>query len=105
MRKHRTATATRSAGTQRQAARVQRIREEIVELTPGALFIDGFDDALVGWVASGSERLAVYDLAKMVKVMQRDDGSSWEDAMEYIEYNILTAYVGGMGPVIVKYCR
>ncbi len=69
------------------------------------LKMDGFDEALIGraepWDTSGDRpaRL-VYDGGKIVQALQAQ-GMSYEEAVEYIDFNIEGAYVGPHTPIIV----
>lgn len=64
------------------------------------LLADGFEKALVG-ITCGSNPVAVYDINKMVGVLVHGEGMTPEDAMEYIQYNVVGAYVGEKTPLIV----
>ena len=61
---------------------------------------DGFDRALVG-ITCGSNPVAVYDINKMVGVLVEDDDMTPEDAMDYIQYNCVGAYIGEKTPVYI----
>ena len=63
------------------------------------LLADGFEEALIG-VTCGIEPRAVYDINKMIHVLQRDD-MDYNDAVEYLEYNVIGAYVGEKTPVYI----
>lgn len=58
---------------------------------------DGFDEAIVG-ICKASERI-VYDKDKMIQLLIDRDGMTWEDAIEYLEYNTFCAYVGEHTPI------
>ena len=63
---------------------------------------DGFDNAIIG----GGERcttdsMIVYDYDKMVKVLVTRDDMSYEEAEEYIDFNIVGAWIGDTTPIIV----
>jgi len=64
------------------------------------LLADGFDLALIG-VSCGMEPRAVYDVNKMIAIMEQRDGMSYEDAVEYLEFNVLGAYVGEKTPLYI----
>jgi len=71
-----------------------------------ALKIDGFDEALIGiadaWDSSGKkEERFVYNGETLTMLIMQRDGSTFEDAMEYIKFNIEGAYVGPNTPIIV----
>jgi hypothetical protein len=63
----------------------------------GYLKADGFDDAIVG-IDKMSERI-VYNKELMIQVLMERDEMSWEDAIEYLEYNVFCAYVGEHTPI------
>jgi hypothetical protein len=77
--------------------------EEIAEINPEALLCDGFDDAIIGM----AERInlgpvVAYDVDKMLDIMVERDGMTYEEAMEYFDYNILGAWMGENTPVYIQ---
>lgn len=68
------------------------------------LKIDGHDDALIGpaliWGPEGRTEVLVYDAEKIRAELVRQ-GMTYEQAREYIEYNIEGAYVGPDTPILV----
>ena len=81
-------------------------REEIEEINPDALLCDGFDEAIIGL----AERInlgpvVAYDVDKMLKIMVERDGMTYEEAMEYFDYNILGAWMGENTPVYIQTYR
>lgn len=87
---------------------IQELKELISELNPDALFIDGFDDAIIGITERHDiGALVVYGekeiIDKLIQDMDDEDESEKElMAIEYYEYNILGSWVGENGPLIVK---
>ena len=76
-------------------------REELIELYDGLLFADGFDDAILGVARQGGKDYVVcYSLQKMVNVLSKD--MDREDALEYLDYNVLGAYYGDDTPIYVE---
>ncbi len=75
---------------------------ELEEENPEALLADGFESCLLGYTCNQHHPVvAVYDLAACVqKLMQ--DGMSEDDAVEYLSFNTLGAYVGPNGPLFVR---
>ena len=69
------------------------------------LKIDGYDDAIVGpamiWRDAQTVDVLVYDAEKIRNILIERDGMTFEDAREYIEFNIEGAYVGLRTPVLV----
>lgn len=64
----------------------------------------GFDEAVIGpaviWYGSSPEQILVYD-ANIIRQLLVKGGLSWEEAREYIEFNIEGAYVGKDAPIVV----
>ena len=73
--------------------------EEIKELAdPEAVVWNGFDDAIIGIDNAGK---LVYDIDKMIATLVTRDGMAEDEAMEYLDFNVLCAYVGPLTPVHV----
>lgn len=72
-------------------------REDLAFLDE-ALFADGFDEALIGYVQRGAMMVALYDTRKCIEILITSEGMSEEEALEYFEYNILGAWVGDGTP-------
>ena len=64
------------------------------------LKVNGFDKAIIG-EEYFSGRL-VYSVERMMKVLMNRDGMSFEEALEFIEYNIIGAYLGKMTPIYIS---
>lgn len=64
------------------------------------LLADGFELALIG-VTYGPNPVAVYDLNKMIAILMGRDGMEYNDAVEYIDFNVAGAYVGEKTPIII----
>ena len=67
---------------------------------------DGLDEACIGWTDSwnGDERniRLVYNAGQVIKIFQKRDGMSYEDAVEFYDYNVAGAYVGKGTPVFIN---
>jgi hypothetical protein len=74
-------------------------REQVAELNENALFADGFDHAIVGYDANGF--CAVYDYDKCLKVLMERDDMTYPEAHEYMEFNVVSAYVGDSTPIFI----
>ena len=61
---------------------------------------DGFDEAVIG-IEINTSRL-VYDICKMRELLIKNDGMSSDDAMEYLDFNVLGAYMGEKTPIYVQ---
>lgn len=64
------------------------------------LLADGFDSALIG-ITEGINPVAVYDINRMIECLIRKEEMTPEDAREYIEFNVVGAYVGEKTPIYV----
>ena len=63
---------------------------------------DGFDNAIIGvGERNNTDSMIVYDYDKMVKVLVTRDDMSYEEAEEYIDFNIVGAWIGDTPPIIV----
>jgi len=60
------------------------------------LFADGFDQAIIGVDAVNFR--VIYDYDTMVEVLI-SDGMSKEESIEYLDFNVLCAYVGEQTPI------
>jgi len=75
---------------------------EIIESYPEEEFLkaDGFDDAIIG-IEANSLRL-VYSVEAAIEVLMRSEGMTHEDAIDYLYYNTINAYVGDRTPIWVN---
>jgi len=63
------------------------------------LYADGFDKAIIGFAEEWIEvPRVIYSKAKMQDILI-EDGMSIEEALEYLEFNVWGAYVGGGTPI------
>lgn len=66
------------------------------------LTLDGFDDAVLGVARQFSNHLAVaYSLEKIIASLMAD-GLTYEEAVEFYEFNIAGAWVGPGTPIIIE---
>jgi len=77
--------------------------QDLTDLNPDAMAADGFDDAMVGYTVpcGGRKALAVYDYELCVGVLVKRDGMSEEEAVEYMDFNVVGAYVGESTPLFL----
>ena len=85
------------------------LREDISEINPEALLVDGFDEAIIGM----AERInlgpvVAYDIDKIIEILAKDMDSELDEdtktsmAYEYFEFNILGAWVGDNTPIFIN---
>lgn len=69
------------------------------------LLIDGCDDAIIGFCDTPKGPVAVYNYELLVQVFERMYRGKLDDpheaAVEWVEYNIVGAYLGDGTPLIV----
>lgn len=78
-------------------------KEEIESQTDCELiFMDGYDDCIVGTVERYGQELCVcYDKSKVLKKLI-EDGMSEEEADEFFYFNQIGAYVGPATPCFIN---
>jgi hypothetical protein len=64
------------------------------------LMVDGFDEAVIG-VEALKMRL-VYDINKMRTILVERDEMTFEEAMDFLDHNVLGSYVGEQTPIYVE---
>lgn len=66
------------------------------------LLAEGFDSAVLG-MSRGTlgEDVAVYSIDRCIDVLVKRDGMSEDEAIEYMNFNVLDAYLGPMTPIFV----
>lgn len=74
---------------------------DISDLNPEALFADGFEAALVGYVTQGNKILAAYGEEACINILMNRDGMTWDEAREHFDFNVAGAYVGENTPVFL----
>ena len=63
------------------------------------MFVDGFDDAIIGLDTSGDVFRVIYDREKMIDILRDRDRMDLDEAIDYLEYNVWGAYVGEGTPI------
>lgn len=75
--------------------------DKVNECNPDAIVWDGLDAAIIGISTKGN---VVYDVSKIHQIifnqwLKDDKKTQMDDVIDYVEYNILTAYVGEFTPI------
>ena len=67
------------------------------------LFADGFDDAILGIGRRATQpEVVAYDYEKCVQILVERDEMTEEEAREYMEFNVVGAFVGERTPVFIE---
>ena len=84
------------------------LENRITDLTKPAqpmVLPNNFGKAFMGYVECfGGNLLAVYCKDTILSVLQKKDKMSYEDAMEYFNYNIAGSWVGNGTPLYLERC-
>ena len=63
---------------------------------------DGFDEAIIGYTRiAGRKDVLAYDYWKCIDILKERDGMSAEDAIEFMEFNVICSYVGELTPAFI----
>tara|TARA_E500000331_G_C16920189_1_gene567399 strand:+ start:283 stop:549 length:267 start_codon:yes stop_codon:yes gene_type:complete len=72
---------------------------QMEEKNPEALYPTGFEDAITEIVYKDGNPVFKISTQACIGVLQKRDGMSFEDAVEFFEYNIHGSYMGRHNPV------
>jgi len=79
--------------------KTKEILDFLAECYPESLTADGLDDAIIGFCASSGT--VAYDYDKCLKIFMKRDSMDKHDAHEYMEFNVISAYVGDLTPIFI----
>ena len=65
------------------------------------IFADGFDDAIIGVACGHDSQRVVYCYESMVEACMMEAGMTYDDAIEWIEFNTISSYIGKHTPIYV----
>lgn len=66
------------------------------------LYATGFEDALIGVGYQFNTQLAVYDWDRCIAILMERDHMDYDEADEFMNFNVTGAWVGKNTPVFVK---
>lgn len=75
----------------------EKLDELADEIEEPILVADGFDEAIIGL---SSKNIVVYDREKCINILARN--MSYEEAVEYFDFNVEGAYMGEKTPIFVN---
>lgn len=84
------------------AKKVEEELRQYEEESNEPLLADGFDEALIGFGVQFNQRVAIYDYARCLDVLEKG-GMTNSEAIDYMEYNVVGAYVGRRTPIFLTY--
>jgi len=66
------------------------------------LVADGYDEAVLGVARRCSQPdLIAYDVEKIIEILMTRDDMTYEDAVEFFDFNIAGAWVGEETPIFI----
>jgi|TARA_B100001564_G_C20639913_1_gene671584 hypothetical protein len=68
---------------------------------PDSLLANGYDDCIIGIGCGNDTGRVVYSVPQMVEVCAKELAVDYEEAIEWLEYNTFSAYVGEFTPIYV----
>lgn len=84
-------------GAEKRAA----VLEFMVDMNPEAVFMEGLDDAIVGWATQQhAPPLVVYDFDRIIAILVAE-GSTEEEARDHFGFNIEGLWAGEGTPLIL----
>ena len=82
-------------------SKIKEINEYAEEVEEEIIIYDEFEDAIIGladWF--GMDTSVAYDYDKVIKILMED--MSYEEAVEYFDFNVIGGWVGDSTPVFIK---
>ena len=69
---------------------------------PNLMFADGFDEAIAGVVWDGERTRVVYDTELILELLMGRSEMTYEEAVEYFDFNIAGSYMGEYTPFYLE---
>ena len=69
---------------------------------PDILFTEGFDEAIAGTVWDGERTRVVYDTELILELLMGRSEMSYEEAVEYFDFNIAGSDMGVYTPLYLE---
>tara|TARA_B000000609_G_C23969874_1_gene238682 strand:- start:138 stop:449 length:312 start_codon:yes stop_codon:yes gene_type:complete len=82
------------------AERIEQLLETIKELNPESVVLDGLDNAIEGYDKDGR---IIYSVYNIIETLMERDGMTYEEAVEFYDFNIEGAYMGEYTPIFLHH--
>lgn len=80
-----------------------KLKQFLSDIDENILVADGLDNAFVGLANTKDGIVAVYQIDLVVVELMEDKGMTIDEAEEYIDFKISSAYVGPRTPLFLNY--
>lgn len=81
------------------------ITERMIAIDEDIVFLDGFDDAIVGVAVQHTKKpVVVYDRARCIEILMERDGMPHDEAEEFFGFNTECVWVGEQTPMFLDKC-
>ncbi len=82
-------------------SKIKEINEYAEEMEEDIILYDRYEDAIIGLADRfGMDTSVAYDYDKVIKILMED--MSYEEAVEYFDFNVIGGWVGDSTPVFIK---
>ena len=82
-------------------SKIKEINEYAEEVEEEIIIYDAYEDAIIGLADRfGMDTSVAYDYDKVIKILMED--MSYEEAVEYFDFNVIGGWVGDSTPVFIK---
>ncbi len=70
---------------------------------PEYLIANGFNDAIIGigWRINLDD-VVCYDYDKCVEILMKQENMEWEEAIEWMDYNVCGSWMGDKTPIFIR---
>jgi hypothetical protein len=68
-------------------------------MTNETMLADGFETAIIGLDTTSEVFRVIYDRQRMADILVSRDEMTFDEAWDYLEYNVFNAYVGEGTPI------
>jgi hypothetical protein len=80
----------------------QQIKEQLEEINPDAILLDEYEFALIGISRRfNMPPITCYDYDKCINILVTRDKMSYEEAVEYFNFNTLGCWAGEHTPIFL----
>ena len=69
---------------------------------PNICFAEGFDEAIAGVIWDGERTRVVYDTELILELLMGRSEMTYEEAVEYFDFNIAGSYMGEYTPLYLE---